>query len=240
MTAYFVSDVHLDPARPDVTDCFLDFLKTDVAGAESLYILGDLFDVWIGDDNPEPHDARVLSAIGELSAAGTAVSFIRGNRDFLLGPASAAHAGMEILDDGTLINVAGTPAMIMHGDILCTDDRAYQRFRKVVRSGAVQRAFRSLPAGFRRSIAAYARRRSSAANAGKPAYIMDVNEQAVVETLRNAAIDTLIHGHTHRPAIHAIDTPELGGTRIVLGDWYQQGSFLIWNESGYDLKTCAF
>lgn len=226
MTTLFVSDLHLHPARPEATDCFLRFLKDEAAGADRLYILGDLFEAWIGDDAPDSHDLTVMSALRTLTSAGIPVDFIRGNRDFLIGERFSAMTGVRLLADESVVTIGGRPVLLMHGDTLCTDDRAYQRYRAVVRQPLVERTFRTLPLTARRRIADWARSRSRAANATKPEIIMDVNPQAVQAALRRHDVDTLVHGHTHRPAVHHLQLDGRPAKRIVLGDWYEQGSVL--------------
>jgi UDP-2,3-diacylglucosamine hydrolase len=240
MTVLFVSDLHLDVARPAATACFLRFLSGPARDADDLYVLGDLFEAWIGDDAPGQHDRPVLAALTAYVAAGHRGHLLRGNRDFLVGPRFAAETGFRLLADETVISLGDTPALLMHGDTLCTDDRAYQRYRRVVHDPAVQRAYLSLPARVRAGIAGFARRRSAAATAGKPARIMDVNPGAVDAALRRHGVHLLIHGHTHRPAVHEFALDGAAARRIVLGDWYTQGSVLRWSPAGPELRALNF
>jgi len=240
MTALFISDLHLDASRPAATDCFLRFLAGPARDAASLYILGDLFEAWTGDDAAGPHEQEILAALRRFSDSGRHCSFVRGNRDFLVGSHFAAETGAVLLPDEALVDVEGTPALLMHGDTLCTDDRAYQRYRRLVHRPAVQAFYLGLPVRFRSGIAAWARRRSAAANAGKPPAIMDVNTVAVTEALRRHGVRLLIHGHTHRPGTHALELDGQMARRIVLGDWYAQGSVLQWMAGGPELRTLAF
>jgi UDP-2,3-diacylglucosamine hydrolase len=240
MTALFVSDLHLDATRPAATDCFLRFLAGPARDAGSLYILGDLFEAWTGDDATGPHEGTVLAALRRYTETGRRCLLVRGNRDFLIGPRFAAETGITLLPDESLVDVGDTRALLMHGDTLCTDDHAYQRYRRLVHLPAVQALYLALPTRLRSGIAAYARHRSMAANAGKPPAIMDVNQEAVANALRRHHVRILVHGHTHRPAVHALEVDGWMAQRIVLGDWYSQGSVLQWTSAGPELRTLAF
>ncbi|MEZ5566209.1 MAG: UDP-2,3-diacylglucosamine diphosphatase [Gammaproteobacteria bacterium] len=228
MTALFVSDLHLDSSRPAATDCFLNFLAGPARDVATLYILGDLFEAWIGDDAAGAHEQRVMQALASFTASGTRCCFMRGNRDFLIGKQFAKATGLTLLDDETVVELADQQVLLMHGDTLCTDDLAYQRYRRLVHNPALQATYLSLPASIRERIANYARRRSQASNAGKPDAIMDVNPMAVVGALQRHGVRWLIHGHTHRPGVHILKIDGEAARRIVLGDWYEQGSVLRW------------
>ena len=228
----FVSDLHLAPERPAEADAFLRLLSGEARSASALYILGDLFEYWIGDDAPSAFDASILDAIGGLSAAGVPVYFMHGNRDFLLGRRAARRAGMTLLDDPTLIDLFGTPTLLMHGDTLCTDDVAYQRFRAQVRRPWRIRAFLLLPLALRRRVGLALRGRSEQDKQAKSAAIMDVSPGAVDEALRTHGYPRLIHGHTHRPARHLHELEGQRCERIVLGDWYRGGSYLRVDAGG--------
>lgn len=240
MTALFVSDLHLDASRPAATDCFLRFLAGPARDAGTLYVLGDLFEAWIGDDAAGPHERAILDALRRYTMAGYRCFFLRGNRDFLVGDLFAADTGVGLLADETRIELAGNEALLMHGDTLCTDDHSYQAYRRLVHRPAVQTLYLALPVRVRSGLAAYARRRSMAANAGKSAAIMDVNPSAVVDALRRHAVSLLIHGHTHRPAVHALEVDGRAARRIVLGAWYEQGSVLHWTTAGPELRNLSF
>ncbi len=240
MTSLFVSDLHLDAARPAATACFGRFLDTVARKADHLYILGDLFEVWIGDDAPGTHDQQVINALRELTRAGVPCSLLPGNRDFLIGSRFARQTGVRLLEDECRIELGGESVLLMHGDTLCTDDTGYQAYRRIVHHPAIRATYLALPAGLRRRIATYARSRSAAANAGKPAAIMDVSPAAVVAALRRHSVRFLVHGHTHRPGSHEIMLDGLPAHRIVLGDWYDQGSVLAWTDKGPDLQTLPF
>ena len=227
MTTLFISDLHLDAERPQITELFARFLRTEARGADALYILGDLFDAWVGDDDPSPTATRVADELRALRESGVPAYFMRGNRDFLLGHDYARRAGMTILSDPAVILLHGETTLLMHGDILCTDDVAYQAFRAQTRNPQWQEQFLAQPLAARLAFAQQARTASHAHQAGLQQQgaletITDVSAQTVESTLRRYGIDTLIHGHTHRPGTHS----EAGGTRIVLGDWYEQGSVL--------------
>ncbi len=238
MTVLFISDLHLDAARPDITSQFLDFLAREARQARALYILGDLFEAWIGDDDPDPDKRRVLSALRQLTAAGVPCYVMHGNRDFLLGSRFCADSGANLIDDGTVIDVHGRRVLLLHGDTLCTDDHAYQRLRRIVRNPIVKFVLRNLSLRQRQRLAEKMRAGSKAhidAMDKAAPYIMDVNAEAVTQAFRRHAVDCMIHGHTHRPAIHELMVDGHPATRIVLGDWYEQGSVLRWNERGFEL-----
>jgi UDP-2,3-diacylglucosamine hydrolase len=236
MTTLFISDLHLDASRPQITAQFLDFLEGEARSASALYVLGDLFEIWIGDDDPDPDKRRVTKALRELTDAGIPCRFIPGNRDFLIGTRFAAATGVELLRDGTVVDVEGQKVLLMHGDVLCTDDRSYQRLRRIVRNPFVQWLFRHLPLGRRQALANRIRAGSREHTTATPAAIMDVNEAAVQRALATANVDFLVHGHTHRPAVHEHITANGTATRIVLGDWYEQGSVLRWRADDYSLE----
>jgi UDP-2,3-diacylglucosamine hydrolase len=229
----FVSDVHLSPARPERAAAFRRFLEGEAAGAAALYVLGDLFDHWLGDDEAaDEFNGPLLEAFSRLAARGVPVAMMHGNRDFLLTPGAAGRAGVELLPDPVLREIAGVPTLLTHGDLLCTDDVRYQRFRRVVRNPAVQGAFLALPWGLRGRIGARLKRLSETEKAAKAAPEMDVNARAVEDWLRRHGCPRLIHGHTHRPArhVHAVDGREC--ERWVLPDWYRRGGWLACDEAG--------
>lgn len=243
MTTLFISDLHLDPARPEVTRLFGEFVDNEARQAEALYILGDLFEAWVGDDDPSETGAFVAEKLKALAESGVPVFFMHGNRDFLVGEDYARRAGMTLLADPTPIDLYGKPVLLMHGDLLCTDDTAYQQFRTMTRNPAWQQQFLSQPLAARLAFAQQARAASQARQgelreAGTMETITDVSPQTVDETFARYDIDTIIHGHTHRPAIHREPAPAKAGharTRIVLGDWYEQGSVLRVDADGMEL-----
>lgn len=234
----FISDLHLDGERPDITAQFLEFLEREARQAQALYILGDLFEAWIGDDDPDPDKRRVIDALRALTRSGVAVYFIHGNRDFLIGRRFAAETGVKLLPDGTLIELYGKRVLLMHGDTLCLDDPDYQRLRRIVRNPLVQFVLRCLSLGRRQQLAARMRAGSKAhiesMDRTRP-QIMDVNQDAVRRTFETERADVIVHGHTHRPAIHDVPVGDRIAQRIVLGDWYEQGSVLRWTDSGFEL-----
>lgn len=223
---YFIADLHLSENRPDITACFLSFLEKDAPKAEKLYILGDLFEAWVGDDDDSDFVATVAQALLTLSQLNVQIYYIHGNRDFLLGKSYAKKSGMTLLPEICLIDLYGKPTIIMHGDTLCTRDIAYQKFRKKSRSWWWQAIIKSLPLSLRKKIAADYRKKSTAATAVKSQDIMDVTDSEVVNCLENYQSQLMIHGHTHRPYIHHITANEKAAQRIVLGDWYEQGAWL--------------
>ena len=238
MTTLFISDLHLDPSRPAITDLFLAFLRDEAMQADALYILGDLFEAWIGDDTPSPAADAVAIALHAVADAGVPVYFIRGNRDFLVGEDYARRAGFTILPDPSVIDLYGRPVLLQHGDLLCTDDVAYQQFRAQTRDPAWQAQFLAQPLPARIAFAQQARAASRAHQSGLQAKgtmesITDVAPATVASTFARYGIGTMIHGHTHRPAVHAGE----GGTRIVLGDWYEQGSVLRVTANGARLDS---
>jgi UDP-2,3-diacylglucosamine hydrolase len=228
----FVSDLHLAPERPAEADAFRGLLRGPARDAAALYILGDLFEYWLGDDDPEPFNAGILDAIGALSSSGVPVWFMHGNRDFLLGRRAAARAGMTLLHDPTLVDLFGVPTLLMHGDTLCTDDVAYQRFRAKVRNPAYIRLFLLLPLAVRRRVGLALRGRSEQAKQDKPAAIMDVSPAAVEQALRTYGYPRLIHGHTHRPARHVHELEGQRCERLVLSDWFGRGAYLAVSPGG--------
>ena len=240
MTTLFVSDLHLDAGRPQVTEAFLHFLQNDARQAEALYILGDLFESWIGDDAVDDHQRQVISAISALTASGVPCHFMHGNRDFLIGERFANEAGVELLDDPSRLEIHGTSVLLMHGDLLCTSDTAYLRYRETVHRPHRQKLFLMLPVFVRKYIAWLLRNRSMAAVENKSPMITDVTQEAVEARMTSAGVLTLLHGHTHRPAIHRFDLNGQPAVRIVLGDWYEQGSILRWSRDGYELTRLSW
>lgn len=238
MTTLFISDLHLDAERPAITELFGRFVDEEGASADALYILGDLFEAWVGDDDPSAAGVFVAGKLRGLRDTGVPVYFMRGNRDFLLGDDYAKRAGITILPDPTVVLLHGKPALLMHGDTLCSDDVAYQQFRAQTRDPQWQRQFLAQPLAARLAFAQQARAASQAHQSGLKAQgamdaITDVTPATVEATLARFGIETLIHGHTHRPAVHAHE----GGMRIVLGDWYEQGSVLRVDEQGAKLSS---
>jgi UDP-2,3-diacylglucosamine hydrolase len=235
----FVADLHLHPSRPAAVQTFLTFLGHEARQAGALFILGDLFEAWIGDD-AAPADDPVAPAVRSLVDHGTWVGFMPGNRDFLVGDAYLACAGIERIREPTVIRVDDRPVVLEHGDALCTDDTAYQAFRQQVRDPAWQREFLALPPDERYQRALEAREKSGEAMAGKDSAIMDVNEDAVRDRLKACRARDLIHGHTHRPAVHAMSADGNDYRRVVLGDWFKQGSVLRIHQGAWQLESMPF
>ncbi|TBR13706.1 MAG: UDP-2,3-diacylglucosamine diphosphatase [Lysobacter sp.] len=242
MTTLFISDLHLDAGRPEATQLFLRFLHDEAPGARALYILGDLFEAWVGDDDPSAPGEAVASGIRRVVQSGTPVYFIRGNRDFLLGCGYARRAGMRILPDPAVVMLDDRPALLLHGDLLCTADTGYMAFRAQTRAPAWQERFLAQPLAARQAFAQQAREQSrthqsALVEAGTLEAITDVTPDAVANYFALYGVDLMIHGHTHRPAIHALDVGGHACQRIVLGDWYEQGSVLRVDAGAVRLDT---
>jgi UDP-2,3-diacylglucosamine hydrolase len=233
----FVSDVHLDTEAPQATQQFLDFLGGEAAGAAALYILGDLFEAWVGDDDRDPQKERVMQALRGLSTSGVACFALHGNRDFLLGTGFTQRSGCQLLSDPVIAQIDGEPVLITHGDALCTDDHPYQELRTTVRNPDWQQRFLALPRGRREMLANEARAGSRQHTARTIPRIMDVNEAAVTRAFTAAGVRRMIHGHTHRPAVHELTVDGSPAQRIVLGAWYEQGSYLHCEAGRYELRV---
>ena len=228
----FISDCHLDPGRPEIERALVEFLETRATWARRLYILGDLFEVWLGDDDPAGEESGVIESLRRL-ASSCDIYFMAGNRDFLIGEAFASRVGMTLLEEPSLLQLGQQRVALLHGDILCTDDHDYQAFRSMVRDNVWIADFLARPLLERQQIAAQLRSKSAAAMSTKTSEIMDVNAQAVAQCFDDNNADVIIHGHTHRPATHDYES---NLKRIVLGDWVEEPSFLSWKpESGFKL-----
>ena len=239
MTTLFISDLHLTEERPKVVALFQNFIHEEAAQADALYILGDLFEAWLGDDAVPSSMQPVLDELAWLTGTGVPVFIMVGNRDFLIGKRFEEMTGCTLLPDPSVINLYGTDTLLMHGDTLCTDDVDYQQFRNQVRNPAWQIAFLEKPIDERIAMARAARAESQARTQEKSEAIMDVNQNAVAELIRQHGITRLIHGHTHRPAIHQLSVDQTPVTRIVLGDWYDQSSVLRVSENNIELSNCS-
>lgn len=235
MATLFISDVHLDAGRPLAGELFLRFLKERAVRADALYILGDLFEVWLGDDAVFSAHEPLLAALRTLAASSVPVYIQYGNRDFLMNGGFEERTGSRLLPDEFVVDLYGTPALLMHGDSLCTDDVDYQRFRAHVRDPQVQRQFLDLSVEKRIEVARGYRDMSTQRNSMKAQDIMDVNAAAVMAALQRHGVRRLIHGHTHRPAIHYIKTT--GAERMVLGDWHEQAVIGVCDAAGCRLET---
>lgn len=227
MTTLFIADLHLSPNAPDMTQAFLSFMSQQAPEADALYILGDLFDFWIGDDDKSDFANTIKTAIYQLTHQHQVpVYFIQGNRDFLLGQRFCQQTGMTLLADEVVIDLYGEQVLIMHGDTLCTDDQAYQSFRAKVHQPWLQWLFNHLPFALRRHIVNKIQRNARDEKHQKSMVIMDVNQRTVEQRLHEQKVQCLIHGHTHRPNVHHFLCGDKHAQRIVLGDWFEQGSYL--------------
>ena len=228
----FISDCHLDAGRPEIGEALNHFLQTRALAARRLYILGDLFEVWLGDDDPALAHRAIIESLQQL-ATNCDVFFMGGNRDFMVGEAFAARVGMTLLEEPLVLQLQQSSVALLHGDVLCTDDHDYQKFRAMVRDPDWISAMMAKPLLERQQLAAKLRSDSIAAMSDKSSEIMDVNTDAVSECFVENAVDVIIHGHTHRPAIHRYASER---TRIVLGDWSSEPSFLSWSSTdGFNL-----
>lgn len=242
MAILFISDLHLDASRPTITAQFLDFLRVEAAQAEALYILGDLFEAWVGDDEDSELATIVRGALRDLDRGGVPVFLMRGNRDFLIGQRFADATGATLLADPCVVLLYDQATLLMHGDLLCTDDIAYLGFREQVRKPEWQEQFLRQSLQKRHAFAGQARAASQQhqeglRDAGALEVITDVNPTAVDNTMIRFGISRLIHGHTHRPWIHSLLSAGRSAQRIVLGDWYHQGSVLRVTREGFELSA---
>lgn len=238
MTVLVISDLHLSPERPALTRAFCRFLQEKAHHAEALYILGDLVEAWVGDDDPSEFARDVKRSLHLLVDGGTRLYFLHGNRDFLVGPHFAHQVGAQLLPQEHIANIHGQRILMLHGDTLCTEDHAYQRFRRLIRNPLVLWGLRHLPLRRRQRIASNLRERSRAANSNKPEAIMDVSPEAVEEALRRHGVSIMVHGHTHRPGIHRLG--EGPSCRIVLGDWDREGWYLQFSADESEPQLIRF
>jgi len=231
----FISDLHLCASRPQMTAVFLQFLQNTATQANALYILGDLFEYWAGDDDVDnSHHQALIAGFHQLATTGVNIYFMHGNRDFLISENFCNSANITLLQDPTLITLYGKKVLLSHGDDLCTDDIAYQKFRLQVRDSTWQANFLNQPLQLRKNQIEVIRLRSEQEKSHKSAEIMDVNEEAVAHLLKAYNYpELLIHGHTHRPNQHYIQLDGHTITRWVLDDWYEQGSYLVCDKNGY-------
>jgi UDP-2,3-diacylglucosamine hydrolase len=234
----FISDLHLDATDPATLALFRAFLDKEAAASDALYILGDLFESWIGDDDDDPARGTVRDALRALTAGGVPCFIQHGNRDFLMGPRFMAASGCTLLPDPSVLAIGDRRFVLSHGDLLCTQDRSYQRFRGVVRNASIQKCWYLLPLSIRRRFANLARRRSHAYTQRAPDSIMDVTPAAAAELLRSNHGDVLVHGHTHRPRVHGLQVDGSELARVVLGDWPVRAKVLTVDASGgYSLRS---
>lgn len=235
----FISDLHLAPERPDIIQLFIAFLNNQAAQAESLYILGDLVEYWLGDDDKAEGLSTVFDCMKQISQNGLKIYLMHGNRDFLMGEQLAQRAGCTLIKDPYIAEFDNTTVLLMHGDTLCTDDSRYQELRLMLRNPAWQKDFLSKPLAERKAMAIALRKQSKEETQSKAADIMDVNADAVHQAFADHQVSLMIHGHTHRPAIHELTANNKPVKRIVLGDWYSQGSVLEFDDTD-DFKLRSF
>jgi UDP-2,3-diacylglucosamine hydrolase len=238
VTELFVSDLHLDAQSTAANERFLTFLAQEATQARVLYILGDLFEAWIGDDDPDPVKGHICEGLRQLTDRGIACFVLHGNRDFLLGDQFAARTGCRLLPDPVIATFDAEPVLLTHGDALCVDDHPYQELRTTVRAPRWQQRYLKLPLPTRELLATQVRRGSQAHTSRTIPYVMDVNEAAVAAVWRTG-VSRIIHGHTHRPGFHPATFEGRAVERIVLGAWYEQGSYLLREPGRYELRDLA-
>lgn len=235
----FISDLHLNAARPEHLTALGRLLDEHAGQAEALYVLGDLFEAWIGDDDDDPFNLDAIASFRRFSESGSRLYFMHGNRDFLIGQGFAEKTGGELLDEGTVVDLYGHPTLLLHGDSLCVEDEKYQQFRAMVRQSAWQQALLAKPLQERRMIAQGMRMQSQQSNANKAENITDVTPAEVVRVMEEAGVRYLIHGHTHRPAVHEVALSGGTGYRYVLGDWGDSLWLIRADEDGLALTERA-
>jgi len=236
VTAIFISDLHLTAGDAETTRRFVEFMEGPARAARDLYILGDLFEAWIGDDDDDPRLEPIVAALRKLTDSGVACALMHGNRDFLLGQRFCEATGARLLGDYERVTLGGESVLLTHGDLLCTDDTRYMTLRAELRSKQWQRDFLARPLAERRQIASDLRQLSATEIAAKDEYIMDVNQAAVERTMRDHGVTLLVHGHTHRPAVHRFELDGRPAARIVLGAWYHDPSIVRWTDEGFALE----
>lgn len=240
MTTLFISDLHLTPQAPEITECFTHFMRTQAIKADALYVLGDLFEFWVGDDDKSPFAQQIRDEFKRLTDTGVPVFFTQGNRDFLVGKRFAKQTGVTLLGDETVIDLYGRNAVVLHGDTLCTQDTKYLEFRAKVHQPWLQWVFNRIPMFIKQKIVAKVQSDIRDDKSTKSLEIMDVTPSEVEKVMQQHHVDLMIHGHTHRPNIHSLETEDGNKTRIVLGDWYTQGSILVYDKNGYELQVLTF
>jgi UDP-2,3-diacylglucosamine hydrolase len=232
MSKMFISDIHLEEHRPDIAAIFFNFMQHEAKNAEALYILGDFFESWIGDDDLTPFHLSIIKALSTASKQGLPIFLLHGNRDFLIGKKFLETTGCQLLPDEAVIDIYGIPTLLMHGDTLCTADISYLKFRNKVRKKWVQKIFLWKSLASRRHIAESYRLKSKNYVSTAPDAIMDVTQEEVERKMRQHHVQLLIHGHTHRPAIHTFLLDQQPATRTVLGAWHEKGNVLIYHPTG--------
>lgn len=237
MSILLIADLHLNEERPDITEAFLSFLRNKTQDCEALYILGDFFHVWVGDDAMGEFEHSIARQLKELTEQGIKIYLMHGNRDFAIGKTFCKLAGCALLKDPTLTSFYGTPVLLSHGDILCTKDVEYQQKRRFYRNPFILFLLRLLPLKKRKQLAAKLRAESKMKKGIKPADIMDVTPEEVVKLLEKYKVQLLVHGHTHRPDIHQLMANQQHAKRIVLGDWEPNGKVLRVTSEGMSLES---
>lgn len=240
MATLFISDLHLTPSRPDITESFTKFMDTQAVKADALYVLGDLFEFWIGDDDDSDFSIAIKNQFKALVESGVPCFFIQGNRDFLVGKRFEKETGMTLLDEVCVIDLYGEQAVILHGDTLCTDDIKYQAYREKVHQPWLQWIYNRLPLSLKKKIVSKVQSDIGEEKKEKSLDIMDVNQETVERVLAKHNTSLMIHGHTHRPNVHKFSVKGTECTRIVLGDWYEQCSILSYSKGSFSLENRAY
>ncbi|MDA0147170.1 UDP-2,3-diacylglucosamine diphosphatase [Vibrio sp. LaRot3] len=240
MTTLFIADLHLSPSTPEINRCFINFMRKEAITADALYVLGDLFDFWVGDDDKSDFANMVRAEFKHLTDNGVPCYFTKGNRDFLVGKRFAKQTGIQLLGDETVIDLYGRKAVLLHGDTLCTLDTKYLEFRAKVNQPWLQWLFNRIPMFIKRKIVRKIQMGARSDKKNKSLDIMDVTPSEVVKVMQQHQVDLMIHGHTHRPNMHHFDSNGQKMTRIVLGDWYEHGSILSCNTEKQALETRSF
>lgn len=240
MTTLFISDLHLSPSAPEITRCFLHFMQTEARQADALYVLGDLFDFWIGDDDDSHFAQSIKSEFKALTSSGVPCFFTKGNRDFLIGERFCEQTGITLLPDESVIEIYGNRILVLHGDTLCTEDVRYLKFRATVHKPWLQWLFNRIPLCIKKKIISKVQADIHTEKSTKPLEIMDVTQSEVERVMQYYDVKLMIHGHTHRPNIHKFATQNHSHTRVVLGDWYTQGSVLVYDNNGFELQNRPF
>ncbi len=240
MSTLFIADLHLSPSTLDINHCFRQFMRSEAIHADALYVLGDLFDFWVGDDDKSEFAHFVRAEFKRLTDAGVPCYFTRGNRDFLVGQRFAKETGVKLLGDETVIDLYGKKALVLHGDTLCTRDISYLKFREKVHKPWLQWVFNRIPMFIKKKIVAKVQSGIRDEKQAKSLDIMDVTQSEVERVMAIQNVDLMIHGHTHRPKVHTFDANNTTNTRIVLGDWYTQGSVLAYDKNHFDLQSRPF
>lgn len=240
MTTLFISDLHLSPTTPETTECFIRFMRQEAIQAEALYVLGDLFEFWVGDDDRSEFANQIRSEFKTLTERGIPCYFTQGNRDFLIGQRFARQTGVKLLGDETVIDLYGRKAVVLHGDTLCTQDVKYLEYRKKVHQPWLQWVFNRIPMSIKKRIVTKVQSDIRTDKQTKSLDIMDVTQSEVEQVMQSHQVDLMIHGHTHRPKVHTFELNQTPCTRIVLGDWYTQGSVLVFDKNNFELQQRPF